>query len=506
MVRKRNWKSFSLLSDALIASAVGLALLLTVAAQAKGPERLGPRDDWDAQPCRMQRIPDPEGHLDYFGYAAAIDGEVAVAYGNQHIHVFRFDGGQWQHEAMLSADEGQFEGEVAVSGDVIVVGASHDDELGDHAGAAFVLRHDGAEWVPEAKLFASDPDAWDRFGYSVAVEGDLIVIGATEWNTPYWEGLGSAYVFEHLGDQWIEQAKLVASDGQEDDRFGSSVTIEGDTIMILAYKADAVYYFQRVAGAWVEQQKITPPDEYPYADFRRMSHSGDYLVIGDTDDDEAAENAGCAYIYQRIDGTWTLRQKLLAHDAGWYHQFGTAVAISDETAFIGAQGSGPEGWMSAWAYLFRLDGNTWQEVIKLAGDGPLWAGFGISVAIDGDRAVVGAYDDPNDEGRTGSIYLYAGMIGADCNRNGVADGCDIFLGTSEDMNENGIPDECECPGDFDGDWDVDTADLLFLLGAWGTPDGDVDFDGDTDTADLLALLGAWGDCPRQDRDDLPPLR
>jgi len=56
-------------------------------------------------------------------------------------------------------------------------------------------------------------------------------------------------------------------------------------------------------------------------------------------------------------------------------------------------------------------------------------------------------------------------------------------------------DASSCPADFDGDGDVDTADLLFLLGAWGTPDGDVDGDGDTDTADLLALLGAWGPCP-----------
>jgi hypothetical protein len=52
-----------------------------------------------------------------------------------------------------------------------------------------------------------------------------------------------------------------------------------------------------------------------------------------------------------------------------------------------------------------------------------------------------------------------------------------------------------CPADFDGDGDVDTADLLYLLAAWGTPDGDVDGDGDTDTADLLALLAVWGECP-----------
>jgi len=82
----------------------------------------------------------------------------------------------------------------------------------------------------------------------------------------------------------------------------------------------------------------------------------------------------------------------------------------------------------------------------------------------------------------------------DCNNNGVPDECDIADGTSGDENGNGIPDECECPADFDGDGDVDTADLLYLLGAWGTPDGDVDFDGDTDTADLLALLAAWGSC------------
>jgi len=65
----------------------------------------------------------------------------------------------------------------------------------------------------------------------------------------------------------------------------------------------------------------------------------------------------------------------------------------------------------------------------------------------------------------------------------------------DDANHNGIPDECECPADFDADGDVDTADLLHLLGAWGTAGGDVDFDGDTDTADLLALLAAWGECP-----------
>jgi hypothetical protein len=84
----------------------------------------------------------------------------------------------------------------------------------------------------------------------------------------------------------------------------------------------------------------------------------------------------------------------------------------------------------------------------------------------------------------------------DCQPNGVPDECDIADGTSEDSNGNGMPDECECPGDLDGNGVVNTADLLYLLAAWGdNPEGDVDGDGDTDTADLLILLAAWGECP-----------
>ncbi|MDY7109304.1 MAG: hypothetical protein SYC29_11780 [Planctomycetota bacterium] len=86
----------------------------------------------------------------------------------------------------------------------------------------------------------------------------------------------------------------------------------------------------------------------------------------------------------------------------------------------------------------------------------------------------------------------------DCDNDGIGDVCAIAEGLAEDLNENGIPDHCECPADFDDDWDTDTADLLILLGEWGedgSEGGDVDFDGDVDTEDLLDLLGRWGDCP-----------
>ena len=494
MLLDGNRQSFSRLFVALGASAAGLALMLLAAsAQAKGPDRIGTRDDWDAMPCRMQRIANPEADGE-LGWEVAIDGDIAVAGSavNNHIHVFRFDGAQWQHETILSIPECEFLGRLTVNGDVIVVGDDWNDDMGEWAGAAYVFRYDGSEWVPEAKLYASDGDTQDFFGFSTAIDGDVIVIGNNEYED-YQPHFGAAYVFRWTGEEWIEEAKLVASDGQADDMFGSSVVVEGDTIIVSAYSAKALYYFQRIGEIWVERQRINPPEGPSGARFGFADLSGDRLIAGRPDDDDLGTNSGSALIYERVDGVWTFRQKLLASDGGENHSFGCDVGISGDAALIGAMGYGVEG-PSAWAYVFRLADNTWEEVVKLEGDGPEWACYGDKLAMDGDRGIVAAPDEPTPDG-DGAIYLYAGMIGVDCNSNAVADGCDIFLGTSEDMNENGIPDECECPADFDGDGDVDTADLLFLLGAWGTPDGDVDFDGDTDTSDLLALLAAWGECP-----------
>jgi hypothetical protein len=114
--------------------------------------------------------------------------------------------------------------------------------------------------------------------------------------------------------------------------------------------------------------------------------------------------------------------------------------------------------------MFRYDGTGWMEEAKLlASDGAEGDGFGYSVSLSGDTAVIGAYCDDNDNGAdSGAAYVFEGV---------------------------------RCPADFDRDGDVDTADLLHLLGAWGTPDGDVTGDGNTDTADLIALLTAWGECP-----------
>ena len=151
----------------------------------------------------------------------------------------------WTQVAKLTADDGaasdEFGISVSIDGDTVVVGAHADDDKGSHSGSAYVFTRDTAGdlasgWTQVAKLTADDGAAYDEFGYSVSIDGDTVVIGA---NKDRDKGInsGSAYVFTRatasdLASGWTQVAKLTADDGAADDYFGSSVSIDGDTVVI----------------------------------------------------------------------------------------------------------------------------------------------------------------------------------------------------------------------------------------------------------------------------------
>ena len=159
-------------------------------------------------------------------------------------------------------------------------------------------------------------------------------------------------------------------------------------------------------------------------------------------------------------------------------------------------------WARAWApsaYAFRFDGLNWIEEAKLTtSDAASSDYFGNAVSISGDVALIAAYLDDDGGISSGSAYMFGRF--SDCQPNGVIDVCDIADGTSLDANSNGTPDECEqdCPGDLDGDRDVDLSDLAQLLSNYGMTagatyeDGDLDGDGDVDLSDLAELLAHYG--------------
>jgi hypothetical protein len=294
---------------------------------------------------------------------------------------------------------------VAVSGDVAVIGASLDDDNADDSGSAFVYRYDGASWVEEQKLLASDGAFRDKFGSSVAVSGDVAVIGAKlEFSR------GSVYFYRYDGASWVEEEKLP----RIGSNFGSSVAVSGDVAVIGAPGADfnkgTAFVYRYDGTGWAEEQRLRPSDG-GVQDFIGVSVavSGDVAVIGTLRGHPGRPTLGVAYVY-RYDGTgWVEEQKLLASDGSAGRDFfGSSVAVSGDVAVIGANDDDDNGFGSGSAYVYRYDGTGWVEEQKLlASDGTFNDHFGGSVAVSRDVAVIGAFFDDDNGDDSGSAYVYA---------------------------------------------------------------------------------------------------
>src|SRR5262245_24024502 len=307
-----------------------------------------------------------------------------------------------------AASDDQFGAAVAISGETAVVGAPVDDTAaGPNAGSAYVFVRSGAGWSQQAKLTASDASAGALFGFSVAVAGDTVVVGASGDNML----AGSAYVFVRSGTGWSQQAKLTASDAASGDRFGDAVGISGDTVVVgasdAASDAGAAYVFVRSGTSWRQQAKLTASDAAAFDLFgRALAVTGDSAVIGVVSDATAAgTNAGSAYVFVRSGTSWSQQAKLTASDAAAFDTFGLSVAVSGDTAVVGAisddTDAGPDAGS---AYVFARSGTSWSQQAKLtASDAAASDQFGRAVAVSGDTAVVGA---PFDDTIAGSVYLF----------------------------------------------------------------------------------------------------
>ena len=309
----------------------------------------------------------------------------------------------------------QFGWAVAISGNRALVGAPDDGDVLPKSGAAYVFEFDGAAWVEAAKLTASDADADDYFGRAVAISGDRALVG-NGMDDGVGINSGSAYVFEYDGTSWVEVAKLTASDAKAKAQFGFSVAIAGDRALIGA-KSDtdvgggnsgSAYVFEFNGVTWSEVQKLTASDAQKNDGYGfSVDISGDRFLIGALGEDSGGHNSGSAYVYELDGVSWVEVAKLTASDPAADDLFGFSVAISGNRALVGS----PEYRRRhdpGSAYLFEFDGTTWVETAKLtAGDATDDDRFGFSVALSADRAFVGAPLDDDDGTESGSAYLYA---------------------------------------------------------------------------------------------------
>ncbi|PLY10169.1 MAG: hypothetical protein C0624_02440 [Desulfuromonas sp.] len=309
---------------------------------------------------------------------------------------------------------------VDISGDTAVVGADGDDDNGYNAGAAYVyIRQADGSWLEHAKLLAADGSDGDHFGWSVAISGDTLIIGAYGDDDNGFSS-GSAYVFARQpAGSWTETAKLTAADGAGSDFFGFAVDLSGDTAVIGAYGDDdkglwsgSAYIFSRQPeGTWAEEAKLLAPGGFgsDYFGFS-VSISGDRAAIGSFGDDDLGYNSGSSHIFSRQTyGSWIEEAKLLALDGTADDYFGYAIDIDGDTAVIGGLGDGANGFRSGSAYVFtrQADGLWLGQAKLLAPDGAANDYFSISVAISGDMAVIGSYQDNDNGFSSGSAYLFS---------------------------------------------------------------------------------------------------
>lgn len=459
-----------------------------------------------AQECCDEQSADPatasqsqQGEL--LGSSVSIDGTVAVVgapnfdadpatLDSGRVIVFTFSGSIWQQHTILDAGvdtaaNDTFGFSVAIDGDIAVIGSPLDDDGGSNSGSAYIFENDGGNWSQVAKLTASDAEAGELFGWSVAISGDLVVIGSTFGDSDTVNGSGAVYVFdrnEPNPDDWGQVAKLDDSRPLFNDRFGFSVSIKGDMIAVgipLDGGLDnlgAVNIFRLVSETWTDEQLLTASDGAEDDNLgTSVSIDGDLVVAGAPFQDIPGLKSGAAYIFRYDSGTETWIQEVILApcdlDAG--HEFGYSVAIDGNVVVVGARESvGPVNTGNAHAFRYLTAG--WAQVEKLAADDAgADDGLGSSISLQNGNAVVGApfWAEAGGGSGEGAFYGFTGLSSA----------------TS-----------CYCPWDLTGDGIVATADLLSLFANWGTCadcnacPADCDGDCSVGTSDLLIYLLTGG--------------
>ena len=315
--------------------------------------------------------------------------------------------------------EGLFGTSVSMDGNLLIVGASGDDNNNlSSVGAAYIFELSEGTWTQTAKLIPSIVLAYQYFGISVAISGNRVIIGAIG-NDDNGTSSGISYIFELSGGTWTETAILSASDADEYDNFGGYVSISGNRVIVAANGnsdygtfTGSAYIFELSGGTWTETAKLLASDATTYDVFGcDVSISGDKAVVGAFQNDaNGITDAGAAYVFELSGGSWTETAKLSASDAQMTDNFGRTVSISGNRVIACAPGDDVYAASSGSAYVFELNEGIWTQTAKLfPASGNEYDWFGKSVAQSGDKAIIGSYLydlDPGAPFGHGAAFIY----------------------------------------------------------------------------------------------------
>lgn len=289
------------------------------------------------------------------------------------VLVFQKALGEWKQTAILSPQTlelyDRFGTAVAVEDSIAVIGAHSSDAIDDRAGAAYVFESNGATWQERQMLLPLDGLEQDYFGSAVDIYGDRIIIGAPGFFIP---GIGisnpgQGYIFAKIGDQWEQAASLIPSDSSCCQLFAYDVQINGNFAFFSAPTEGptndydgAVYVFRLDGSEWVEYQKILPPAGDTAGRFGlSIALRGDQLLIGAPSISGAFAEEGKAYLYRWDGSAWVLDQELFAPSPADQNWFGRQVDFVDGKIAIAANVPTGQDTDFGVTHLFLQDGSAW---------------------------------------------------------------------------------------------------------------------------------------------------
>lgn len=315
---------------------------------------------------------------------------------------------QWSQVRKISPSDSintmGFGSAVFLKNDYLIISANHD--YCNSSGTASIYKNDGLSWNEIAFLEASGSPICDHYGCSVGIneDGNHAAVGAFN-DDESGEGSGAVYVYQQTANDWTLQDKIMAFDGEPGDGFGFSTFITNDFLFVgtpLDSEDDeysgAVYIYQNTGAGWEYLTKLTASQGTDYSRFGySVSVDNDLLIVGTLSYDQ-----GRAFIYRNVNSNWIEEVVLTANDSFIYDMLGRSVSVSGDHVLIGACDV-PDVGMSASAYFFKREGAEWNQVSKFTLDD--WGAFGYSVSISGENAIVGASLDWGANNSTGAAYL-----------------------------------------------------------------------------------------------------
>jgi len=319
---------------------------------------------------------------DFFGKSVAMEGDqlvvgafAATTARPGSAHVFERGPNGWQQTAKLMPSDGgpgdQFGNSVGISGDFVIVGSEfNDNAFGSNAGAAYFFQRTVNGWKEVQKVQPTDAKQSQHFAEYVAIEGTVAVAGC-RFDSSKGNNTGAAYVFELVGGQWVQTAKLVGSGAGKNDLSADTLAVDGGRILMSSYRSDAsgphsgsAYLFEKIGGVWTEVAHLAATDGAGELS-RGVAMDGDRVVLGARLESTNGSAAGAGYVFEKWNGAWIQTAKLVPSTAREYDWVGEAVAVRGDRIVLSGHHHDLIGSNSGVAYVFELQNGQWVETKTL---------------------------------------------------------------------------------------------------------------------------------------------